>query len=250
MKSHHRWADITLLVRGSLTLMEAVAFSVTHVEKRESYLNWIAALILTLYSCFPSLSVAAENECPLERALDYNLAMVLASDDNRNIPAGTPAASAALQAAHDKAVASLPRSCRDEIKAAQVDDLQCENLNYAAVEIEAKHISTVSSNYDKTGNRQAYARDMRAIFRRIMLSVPHRCWFQIFKVTPPPSSSPSTPPSQPDIRVQCQELQNNYKACRKQVERALQKCASQPGPCKDRGPICILPSSVLPGCSP
>lgn len=56
-------------------------------------------------------------------------------------------------------------------------------------------------------------------------------------------------PGQPD---NCQAIENNYRACKQKSEDALKKCAvwPGPGPCPNRGPLCTLPSSYNPSCSP
>lgn len=51
---------------------------------------------------------------------------------------------------------------------------------------------------------------------------------------------------------QCNQLVAAFWSCKSQAEEALKKCAvwHGPGPCRDLGPVCILPSRYNSRCSP
>jgi len=203
------------------------------IARSNRFLLLCAMCCCGVWGCLDPASAAAQ-ECPVERALDYRVAQIVAYQSAVNHQATPEELQAAVQAATNKAGALLPQSCLNEIEQSAVPNDQCMSLNRVALDAVNDDLDTARLQFSATGDLKAYSAAVREAYRRMLLSTPHACWFQAVADKPIPMIPPQ----------QCAQLRAQYEACKSQAEAALRECASRPrnmGPCRDLGPVCTLP---------
>ncbi len=171
----------------------------------------------------------AQQSCPFEDALEWQFVMALKS---ANV---TDQQLTDLQKAGEIKT-QLPQICIDEIRhAAANPDAECQRLNGQAVPLMQSYLGMAVYNFWVTGDAPALRRNIRAILRTSLNSVPHRCWFQSVAVTN--GGSGNMPPNQ------CAQLRANFQACKAQASSALQRCTVTPWNrnCASSAPTCMPP---------
>jgi len=126
---------------------------------------------------------------------------------------------------------ALSPDCQAEILRRVERNVQCERLNRDAYNREAQAIGLAQAQYILNGNIDEYWDRVIEINRAILLSTPSECWFQGVAQEQGKIQEPT-----------CTQQWQQYNECKRKVDEALKRCAVMPGPCRDLGPTCFVPT--------
>jgi len=195
--------------------------------------------IISLLMLFILGQKGAYAECPIEDAVDFYSGVTAAGIQVMSGRIPQDKVDLYMGEAMNLAYALLPQSCKDQFQSARNRiDVDCQNLLAQSNARIENQMNVVKESYARDGNADILFARTREAMATFVSSVPHRCWFG------------NIGSGNGGNGGNCQTLESNYRSCKKQVENALKKCAVSPHPCRDRGPYCVLPSSINPSCTP